>query len=182
MNPYFIGCDNTNDLVEGIALTITSSGNFDYADCYENLKPITDIFYQSIKNPVTTRIYTKPPNDIEVEISLTEKRLIIVYVIAPHKNGDNYHIHGFIYGLHNYSIPINDFTSYVDREIKKLKYLSSKNRYSVLLKPITDQLDFQIREHNSYEPLLNYITKPQFDTFTHYLKHKNSNQFIYHYL
>lgn len=182
MKPYFIECDNTNDLINGIAITITSSGNFDYADCYETLKPITEILYQGIRNPVKTTLYTQAPTDIELEISLIEKRLICVYVIAPHKKGDNHHIHGFIYGLHNYTIPINDFTFYVDSEIKKLKNLSSKNRYSVLMKPITDPLDRNIRDKNSYEPLLDYITNPQFDTFTHYLKHKNSNQFIYSYL
>ena len=182
MNPYFIEYTNTTDIVNGIAITITSSLSFDYADCYMSLPDITNIFYESIKNPVKSNLYTKPPTDIELEISLIERRLIGLYVIAPHKKRDNFHIHGFFYGLHNYNIKINDFTNYVEKEIKKLKHLNSKNKYSVLIKPITDNLDRQIRDENSYEPLLNYIINPEFDSFTHYLKTKNSNQFIYTYL
>lgn len=183
MNAYFIEYDNTTDLVNGISITITSGNNLYYADCYELLKPITDIFYKAIGNPVKSSIYVNPPTDIQLQLTLEEaRRLLCVYVIAPHKNGNTYHIHGFIYGLQNFNIPTNDFIAYVNKEIKKLNKLSSNNKNAVLLKPIEDLLDKRIREENSYEPLLHYIKNPEFNSYTHYLKHKNSNQFIYSYL
>jgi hypothetical protein len=108
-------------------------------------------------------------------------QLVCVYSIAPNQNNSNFHIHGFIFGVSNYSLNINSWIYYIETELKKLKPLSRKNRYSVVLKPVEDPIDKTIREDNSYKFLAEYITQPEYGTFLHYLIFRNSKQLFYHY-
>jgi hypothetical protein len=181
--PYFIEYKNLNDLVNGVSLTITSANkNFDYTEAYLLLPEILKVFYSSIETkPYTLTTKTKPPTEKEIETTLLMNQLIAIFCIAPNKNQVEHHIHSYIYGLHNHSKDLKNWTSYVNSELKKLKPISNKNRYSVVIRPITDNIDRAIRDENSYKCLLQYITNPEYDSFLHYLIYKNSKQLIYHY-
>jgi hypothetical protein len=182
-NPYFVEHKNLNDLVNGVALTITSANrNFDYTEAYLLLPEILKVFYSSIDTKpyaLTTKI--KPPTEKEIETSLIMNQLIAIFCIAPNENQVNHHIHSFVYGLHNFTGDANNWTSFVNSELKKLNPISSKNKYSVKMRPITDNIDKAVRDQNSYKPLVEYITNPEYDSWIHYLIYKNNKQLIYHY-
>ena len=182
-NPYFYGYKNLNDLINGISLTITSANkNFDYTEAYLLIPEIIKVFYSSIETePCNLRIKTRSPNENEIESTLIMGGLIIVSCISPNENRVNHHIHIYAYGFSNHSIEINSWTLFIDNQLKKLKPISNKNRYSVVIKPVTDNIDKSIREENSYQPLVKYISNPEYDSFMHYLIHKNNKQLIYHY-
>jgi hypothetical protein len=182
--PHFMGINNISDLVNGLAITITSSDkNFDYTEAYLLLNEINKVLYQSIDiEPYSLKTHQKPPITKDIEATLIMKNLVCAYSLAPNQNQLNHHIHGFIYGLANHTKPIKDWIAYVESELKKLNPLSKKNRYSVVMKPIDDLVDKSIRDDNySYKSLLQYITEPDYGTFLHYLKYRNSNQLFYHY-
>jgi hypothetical protein len=183
INPHFIEHPNLNDLINGVSITIQSSDmNFSYAEAYMLLPEITNVLYKSIdlipSNPNTK---LKSPTEKEIEITLSMGHLIIVYCIAPNKNNFNYHIHLFVYGFHNHTNEINSWSSCVENELKKLKYFNRKNRYSVVIKPVIDNIDSEIRNQNSYSPLTNYINKPEYGTFIHYLIYKNNKELLFNY-
>jgi hypothetical protein len=182
--PHFIGKSDICELINGLSITITSSDTtFDYAEAFLLLEDVNQIFYQSIeKKPHSTNVFQKPPTTNKIRATLTMKNLVGAYSIAPNHNQLNCHIHGFIYGLSNHNREIKEWISYVECELKKLKPLSKKNRYSIVMKPIDDLIDRSIREDNySYESLLQYLTNPEYGTFLHYLKYRNSRQLFYHY-
>ena len=108
-------------------------------------------------------------------------QLVCAYSIAPNQNNSNSHIHGFLFGASNYPKDIKTWIFYVESELKKLKPLSKKNRYSIVMKPIEDPIDKTIRETNSYKSFVEYLTKPEYGTFLHYLIYRNSKQLFYHY-
>jgi hypothetical protein len=182
--PHFIGINDIGDLINGLAITITSSDKtFDYTEAYLLLNEINRVLYQSIDiEPYSLKTHQKPPLTKDIEATLIMGNLICAYSLAPNQNQMNHHIHGFVYGLLNHSKPINEWISYVETELKKLKPISRKNRYSIVMKPINDLVDKSIRNDNySYKSLLQYITEPDYGTFLHYIKYRNSNQLFYHY-
>jgi hypothetical protein len=182
--PHFIGINDISDLVNGLSITITSSDkSFDYTEAYLLLEDINKVFYQSIDlKPYSTKTHPRPPTINDIKATLTINNLICTYSIAPNQNQLNHHIHGFVYGLSNHSKHIRQWVYYVEDELKKLKPLSKKNRYSIVMKPVDDLVDRSIRDDNySYQSLIKYITDPDYGTFLHYLKYRNSNQLFYHY-
>jgi hypothetical protein len=182
-NPHFIEYKNLTDTINGISLTLTSSNkNFDYTEAYLILPEINKVLYESVGvKPYTLKNHTKPPTDKEIEMTLLMGQLVCAYSIAPNQNNSNFHIHLYCYGLSNYAKSIGEWIYYVETELKKLKPFSRKNRYSIVIKPITDCIDKGIRETNSYKSLTEYLTNPDYDTFLHYLIYRNNKQLIYHY-
>jgi hypothetical protein len=182
--PHFIGISDINDLVNGLSITLTSSDkSFDYGEAYLILDEVNAIFYKSIDiTPYSIQTYQKPPTTKDVEGTLLMKNLVSAYSIAPNQNQYNYHIHGFVYGLSNHRKEIKKWVSYVESELKKLKPLSKKNRYSIVMKPVDDLVDKSIRDDNyTYKSLIKYITEPDYGTYLHYLKYRNNIQLLYHY-
>jgi hypothetical protein len=182
-NPHFIKHKNLTDTINGISLTIQSSDkNFDYTEAYLLLPEINRVLYESVGvKPYTLKNHTKPPNEKELETTLMMGQLVCAYSIAPNQNNSNSHIHGFLFGASNYSKDINSWISYVETELKKLKPLSRKNRYSIVIKPVDDAIDKSIREYNSYKSFAEYLVKPEYGTFLHYIIYRNSKQLFYHY-
>jgi hypothetical protein len=182
--PHFTGLYCTTDLVNGLAITLTSSDKtFDYTEAFLVLSGITRVLHNSID---ITKIETidpkrKPPTQKDIESSLLLNQLVIAYSIAPNQNHHNFHIHGYIYGLSNHKKDIKTWTSYVEYELKKLIPFSRKNRYSIVMKPVYDPIDMEIRESNSYDSLAEYLSNPHYDTFLHYLVYHNNGQILYSY-
>jgi hypothetical protein len=181
--PHFSGLRGIDDLVNGLAITLTSGDkSFDFSEAYLTLSDITQILYQSVDTePSGIRARTRPPTDKDINFSLLGKRLVIAYSIAPNKNQENVHIHGYVYGLSNYAKDIKTWISYMETELKRLKPFSSKNRYSIVMKPVYDPIDVEIRDSGSYEYLVSYLTSPHYDTFLHYLAYRNNKQLLYSY-
>jgi hypothetical protein len=182
-NPHFISINDTTDLINGLSVTLTSSDkNFDFVEAYSLLPEINRVFYESVGvKPYTLKNHTKSPDAKTIETTLLMGQLVSAYSISPNQNQSNFHVHGFIYGLNNYSRDISEWIHYMESELKKLKFLNRKNRYSIVMKPITDLIDKNIRE-SSYKSLVEYLTNPEYDTFLHYLIYRNSRQLFYHYV
>lgn len=180
---HFDSLKSTNDLINGLALTLTSSDkDFGASSAMMMLPEIVQAFHRNLGiNLGNAPLHSRPPTEKQASKTLSSRYLISAFAIAPNLNESKHHIHGFIFGIHNHSKDLKDFIVNVDAELKMLRPLSKKNRYSVVMKPIGDPIDADIRYQDSYQPLIDYIAKPSYGTFSHYITYHNSRNLIFNY-
>jgi hypothetical protein len=176
--------ENTNDLVNGLFVTInTTSNDFDYTNAYELLPEITSVFYECIGcEPNVLKLTTISPNKDDIDRATIRKILLVVCSIGANRDGQKTHIHMWIYNLHLFNHDYGSFCRDLNRKLKSLKGISRRNEFSVKLIPCTDALDAQVRaSEDANQIIVNYIKNREFNTLMNYFSTKNSPNFIYFY-
>lgn len=178
---------NLMDIVNGLHIVITfKPRDFSYGDAYEVLPDIIRSFYKSVGSKVDLISLTQnAPDACDLKISAFNRRLLIVSSIAPNSDFRKYHIHIFLYGVHQFNMDYSKWKKYVDREIRQLKSVSSSGS-PIRIDPVRDEIDYWIRKHDNclgddYQPLVNYITSNKSDNLIGYFKDRNNSKFTYHY-
>ena len=176
--------DNTNDLINGLFLTInTTSNDFDYANAYELLPEVISKFYECIgSKPFSLEPKTIAPNKDDIDIICIGGQVFAVCSIGLNKTGEKTHIHMWFYNLHSFNKNYATFCKELTKKLKGLKGISKRNEFSVKLVPCTDPIDSQIR-HSNYnnQVIIDYIKNREYNTLMNYFATKNSKNFIYFY-
>ena len=176
--------DNTNDLINGLFLTVnTTSNDFDYANAYELLPEIISKFYECIgSKPFSLKPRTIIPNKDDIDIVCVGSQVLAVCSIGLNKNGEKIHIHMWIYNLHSFNIDYKTFCRDLTKKLKGLKGISKRNEFSIKLVPCTDPIDDQIRQSNyNNQVIIDYIKNREYNTLMNYFATKNDKNFIYFY-
>ena len=176
--------DNTNDLINGLFLTVnTISNDFDYANAYELLPQIISKFYECIgSKPFSLKPNIVSPVKNDIDIVCIGSQVLAVCSIGLNKNGEKTHIHMWVYNLHSFNIDYRTFCKDLTKKLKSLKDISKRNEFSVKLLPCTDPIDSQIRQSNySNQVIIDYIKNREYNTLMNYFATKNDKNFIYFY-
>lgn len=176
--------DNTNDLINGLFLTVnTTSNDFDYANAYELLPEIISKFYECIgSKPFSLKPRTIIPNKDDIDIVCIGSQVLAVCSIGLNKNSEKTHIHIWIYNLHSFNIDYKTFCRDLTKKLKGLKGISKRNEFSIKLVPCTDPIDDQIRQSNyNNQVIIDYIKNREYNTLMNYFATKNDKNFIYFY-
>lgn len=176
--------NNTNDLINGLFLTVnTTSNDFDYANTYELLPEIISKFYECIgSKPFSLKPRTIIPNKDDIDIVCIGSQVLAVCSIGLNKNGEKTHIHMWIYNLHSFNIDYKTFCRDLTKKLKGLKGISKRNEFSIKLVPCTDPIDDQIRQSNyNNQVIIDYIKNREYNTLMNYFAIKNDKNFIYFY-
>ena len=179
--------DNTNDLINGLFLTInTTSSDFDYANAYELLPEVVSKIYEcsgadpNFRSALDPKTIIPHPRDLET-ISVLGM-LLAVCSIGLNKTGEKTHIHMWIYNLHSFNKNYGTFCKELKKKLKGLKGISKRNEFSVKLVPCTDPIDRQIRQSNyNNQVIIDYIRNREYNTLMNYFATKNNKNFIYFY-
>lgn len=176
-------CNNTNDLVNGLFVTITSTTKIDYADAYELLEPIQRCFYEVFKlEPTNLKIKTSAPNLVDIDNIMFLGTFISVFSIGCNKTGDKVHIHAWVYNFHHYNMRYDKFTSKLTKNLRDIKGISRRNEFGIKLIPVNDPIDSELRKNNDdHQVIVNYITQRNYGTLMNYLSFKNNKHFLYFY-
>lgn len=181
----FTGIPNTtNDLVNGLFLTInTTSNDFDYANAYELLPNIVSKIYDCIgSEPFSLEATIRVPTKEDIEIISIGSQIFVVCSIGLNKNGEKTHIHMWIYNLHSFNKDYRTFCTELTKKLKGLKGISKRNEFSVKLVPCTDPIDRLIRQSNyNKQVIIDYIRNREYNTLMNYFATKNDKNFIYFY-
>lgn len=175
---------NTNDLVNGLFLTInTTSNDFDYANAYEILPEIVSSIHKCINlAPKSLKPNLLAPNEDDVELIILFGKLLVLFSIGLNKDGQKNHIHAWIYNLHSFTQDYKEFCIKLTKNLKSIRGISRRNEFSVKLIPCTDPIDSKIRKSNyNYRVISDYIKDCEYDTLMNYFYTKNSKDFIYFY-
>ena len=176
--------DNTNDLINGLFLTVnTTSNDFDYANAYELLPEIISKFYECIgSKPFSLKSRSILPNKDDIDIICIGGQVLAVCSIGLNKTGEKTHIHMWIYNLHSFNKNYATFCKELTKKLKGLKGISKRNEFSVKLVPCTDPIDSQIRQSNyNNQVIIDYIKNREYNTLMNYFATKNNKNFIYFY-
>ena len=176
--------DNTNDLINGLFLTInTTSNDFDYANAYELLPEVASKFYECIgTKPFSLKPKTIIPTKDDIDIICIGGQVLAVCSIGLNKTGEKTHIHMWIYNLHSFTKNYATFCKELTKKLKGLKGISKRNEFSVKLVPCTDPIDSQVRQSNyNNQVIIDYIRNREYNTLMNYFATKNNKNFIYFY-
>jgi hypothetical protein len=176
--------DNTNDLINGLFLTInTKSKDFDYSNAYEILPEVVSKFYDCIgSKPFSLKPNIVAPTKDNIDIVCIGGQVFAVCSIGLNKTGEKTHIHMWIYNLHSFHIDYGTFCKDLTRKLKGLKGISKRNEFSVKLVPCTDPIDLQVRQSNyNNQVIIDYIRNKEYNTLMNYFATKNDKNFIYFY-
>lgn len=176
--------DNTNDLINGLFLTInTTSNDFDYANAYELLPEVISKFYECIGSiPFSLMPKTIAPTKDDIDIICIGGQVLAVCSIGLNKTGEKTHIHMWIYNLHSFNKNYATFCKELTRKLKGLKGISKRNEFSVKLVPCTDPINSQIRQSNyNNQVIIDYIKNREYNTLMNYFATKNNKNFIHFY-
>lgn len=176
-------------LTNGIHIVITfSPKSFSYGDAWEQLTSIIKFYYEAsgLDNLLTSNLchVSEVPNNSDLEVTFIANYSLIVFSIAPNKSGEKYHLHTYIYGIHNYKGTWDQWKKKFDRKLRSLKCISSTGS-PIYYEPVTDPVDRCMRDNTSrnyYEPLIEYISKRKYPSLMNYFADKNNKNFLYHYL
>ena len=184
-NKVFYGTpNNTNDLINGLFLTInTKSNDFDYANTYELLPKIISKFYECIgSKPFCLNPNIVSPVKKDIDFVCMGSQVLAVCSIGLNKTGEKTHIHMWVYNLHSFNIDYKIFCSDLTKKLKSIKGISKRNEFSVKLVPCTDPIDVQIRKSNyNNQVIIDYIKNREYNTLMNYFATKNDKNFIYFY-
>ena len=176
--------DNTNDLINGLFLTVnTTSADFDYANAYELLPEVVSKFYECIgSKPFSLKQKTIAPTKDDIDIVCIGGQVLAVCSIGLNKTGEKTHIHMWIYNLHSFNKNYGTFCKELTKKLKGLKGISKRNDFSVKLVPCIDPIDSQIRQSNyNNQVIIDYIKNREYNTLMNYFATKNNKNFIYFY-
>jgi hypothetical protein len=175
------------DIVNGLHIIITfKPRDFSYGDAYEVLPEIIKAFYKALGSTVNTISLTqKTPDASDLKICMFNRRLFALSSIAPNEDARKYHIHIFLYGVHQFNMEFTKWTKCVDRELRKLKSISSSGS-PIRIDIVNDEIDCWIRKYDNclgddYQPLIKYITSSKSGNLMGYFKDRNNPKFTYHY-
>jgi len=175
------------DIVNGLHIVITfQPREFSFGEAYEVLPNIIQTFYKASGSSVKSiDITQKIPDAADIRVCMFNRKLLVVSSIAPNSDGKKYHIHIFLYGIHQYNMDFNKWKKSVDRELRKLKTISSSGS-PIKIDQVTDEIDYWIRRYNNslgddYQPLVNYITSNKSENLMGYFRDRNNPKFVYHY-
>lgn len=181
----FTGLPNTtNDLVNGLFLTInTTSNDFDYASAYELLPNIVSKIYDCIgSKPFSLEATIRVPTKDDISIITIDSQILVVCSIGLNKGGEKTHIHMWIYNLHSFNKDYGTFCRELTKRLKGLKGISKRNEFSVKYVPCTDPIDIQIRQSDyNNQVIIDYIKNREYNTLMNYFATKNDKNFIYFY-
>jgi len=181
---FFTSQTNVADCVNGISLNLTSGcKNYEYCEAYQTVEYFVKILSKLLEDeekPV--RLSSKAPSLEDIERS----KVLSVFCISenyPNRldlriNKSKVHLHGFIYGIHKYNKELKEFLRELSLEVKMLPYFRQRSRYSLMVKPVSDPIDDNIRR-DSLSQLMMYIENPPPNTWMNYLKNVNSHQLLY---
>ena len=175
---------NTNDLINGLFLTInTTSNDFDYANAYELLPKVVSKVYDCIgSKPFSLEPKTIVPTLKDIDLINIGSQVLAVCSIGLNRTGDKTHIHLWIYNLHSFNNDYGIFCKELTKKLKGLKGISKRNEFSVKLVPCTDPIDSQVRKSNyDNNVIIDYIKNREYNTLMNYFATKNSKNFIYFY-
>lgn len=179
--------ENLMDLVNGLHIVITfKPRDFSYGDAYEVLPEIIKTFYKVSDSKVESISLTqKVPDASDLKVSSFNRRLLVVSSISPNEDGRKYHIHIFLYGVHQFNMNFTKWQKCLDRELRKIKSISSSGS-PIRIDLVQDEIDYWIRKHDNclgddFQPLVNYITSKQSGTLMGYFRDRNNPKFTYHY-
>jgi hypothetical protein len=175
---------NTNDLVNGLFLTInTVSKDFDYANAYELIPEVISKFYECIKSkPFSLKPSITAPAKNDIDIVCIGSQVLAVCSIGLNKTGEKTHLHMWVYNLHSFNIDYNTFCKDLTKKLKGLKAISKRNEFSLKLVPCNDPLDAQIRKSNhNNQVIVDYIKNREYNTLMNYFATQNDKNFIYFY-
>lgn len=176
--------ETTTDLINGIHFTITfNDANTSPGDIYKTIPTTIKNFYSSlgVNKDHPNLITTKPPSLEDLIKTEEEKSLLLVFCIAPNTKTCRHHLHLFCYFIHQYNLEVKAWTDNFDRKMRKIPIISSKGN-PVYYTQVMDPLDAEIRKENSLMPLYRYLTERKPPSLIHYLSHKNSKNFLFHYV
>lgn len=176
--------DSTNDLINGLFLTInTISNDFDYASAYELLPNIVSKIYECIgSKPLSLEATVRVPTKDDISIITIGSQILVVCSIGLNKSGEKTHIHMWIYNLHSFNKNYRFFCDELTKKLKGLKGISKRNEFSVKYVPCTDPIDSQIRQSNcNNQVIIDYIKNREYNTLMNYFATKNDKNFIYFY-
>ena len=176
--------DTTNDLVNGLFLTInTTSNDFDYAEAYQLLPDIISKFYECLDSkPFSLKGTAVVPTKEDIEIVCFGSQIFAVCSIGLNKNREKTHIHMWIYNIHSFNKNYRAFCTELTKKLKGLKGISKRNEFSVKLVPCTDPIDRLIRQSNyNKQVIIDYIRNREYNTLMNYFSTKNDKNFIYFY-
>ncbi len=178
----FYKCNSTLDLVNGLHLTITfADACVSPGDIYQIIPMIIKNLYSALGSPVECPVITTAqPSVSDLVNAQGDKKLFLVMCIAPNSNTLKYHLHAFVYNLHNFSVDFKCFFKAFDRSCRKIPGISSRG-WPVFYSAVTDPIDKQIRK-DGFEYLIDYIKKREYPSLMNYLHAKNSKDFLYHYV
>lgn len=184
-NKAFTGLPNTtNDLINGLFLTInTTSNDFDYANAYELLPNVVSKIYECIgSKPFSLEATVRVPTKDDISVITIGSQILVVCSIGLNKGGEKTHIHMWIYNLHSFNKDYGIFCRELTKKLKGLKGISKRNEFSVKYVPCTDPIDSQIRQSNYNEQvIIDYIKNREYNTLMNYFATKNDKNFIYFY-
>lgn len=176
--------DNTNDLINGLFLTInTTSNDFDYANAYELLPEVVSKFYECVgSKPFSLNSKTTIPTKEDIDVISIGGQVLAVCSIGLNKTGEKTHIHMWIYNLHSFNKNYATFCKELTKKLKGLKGISKRNEFSVKLVPCTDPIDNEFRKSNhNNQVIIDYIRNREYNTLMNYFATKNNKNFIYFY-
>lgn len=176
--------DKTNDLINGLFLTInTTSNDFDYANAYELLPEVVSKIYECIgSKPFSLNPTTIIPKKEDIDVISVGGQVLAVCSIGLNRTGEKTHIHMWIYNLHSFTKNYATFCKELTKKLKGLKGISKRNEFSVKLVPCTDLIDSQIRQSNyNNQVIIDYIRNREYNTLMNYFATKNNKNFIYFY-
>lgn len=176
--------DNTNDLINGLFLTInTTSNDFDYANAYELLPEVVSKFYECVgSKPFSLNSKTTIPTKEDIDVISIGGQVLAVCSIGLNKTGEKTHIHMWIYNLHSFNKNYATFCKELTKKLKGLKGISKRNEFSVKLVPCTDPIDSEFRKSNdNNQVIIDYIRNREYNTLMNYFATKNNKNFIYFY-
>lgn len=175
---------NTNDLINGLFLTInTTSSDFDYASAYELLPEVVSKFYECIgSKPFSLTSTTTIPSKEDIDVISIGGQFLVVCSIGLNKTGEKTHIHMWVYNLHSFNKNYRNFCKELTKKLKGLKGISKRNEFSVKLVPCTDAIDAEVRKSNyNNQVIIDYIRNREYNTLMNYFATKNNKNFIYFY-
>lgn len=177
--------DTLDTLVNGIHLVFTFSPlTFSYGEVWEQLSNIIHIYYESAGAKGKTPKHTaQMPTNSDLETTFIAGYSFMVFSIAPNQNGEKYHCHCYIYGIHNYGGTWAEWKNKFDRSMRSLKCISSSGS-PIYYEPVKDPIDTLIRRNESnnyYTPLVQYVSERKEPSLMNYFHSRNNKNFIYHY-
>ena len=178
---------NLMDIANGLHITITfKPRDFSYGDVFEVLPEIARSFYKGVgENPKVINLTEKMPDPTDLKVTIFNRRLLMVYSIAPNEDRRKYHLHIFLYGIHQYNMDFVKWNKIIDRQLRQIKSISS-NGSPYKIDTVKDEIDYWIRRYDGclgddYQPIVNYISSNESGSLIGYFKERNNKNFIYHY-
>lgn len=180
---YTLHTQHLQELINGIHITTTfQDKTTSPGDIYKILPDFISNLYSPLEiTPENTHSTTQQPTAQEIEKTLDKKNLFIVFCIAPNTKTIRWHLHTFIYGLHQHNFTFKKWKNKFERRTRREIPLISSAGKPIFYTAVEDFIDAGIR-NEGFLFLEKYINKRFYPSLIHYLSNKNSKDFLFHYV